>query len=118
MKLPIYTLPFAPPMSGFEGEFNTFRMSRGWAQRLNRGDKVLLFDAKQSIVFGEAKVLRVITGRLGELAVEHAAMNHNRKGEPVEGAPERLIASMQRRYGPRIAEPGRWATVIYVRRLK
>ncbi|MEZ2310846.1 hypothetical protein AB6809_29800 [Paraburkholderia sp. RCC_158] len=116
-----YVIEFAPPAEGLDGvlPFNTFRIGKVWAGRLKEGDEVLLMWSKKMQVFGRATVGAIHTGKLRELAEQHAAFNHNQSGHPdVDGAPDRLIANMQKRYGPHIAHDNKLTTVIYLRRLE
>lgn len=113
-----YVIEFAPPMSGFEGSFNTFRLGLKWSRVLKPGDKVLLVDKKQSMVFAVAQVEGVHTGKLSEMAQEHAARNHNQKGLDSLEAPSRLTVNMIKRYGPHKCSENSKVTVIDLRRTK
>jgi hypothetical protein len=109
---------FSPPMQGIEGTFNTFRIGLRYSKLLKRGDKVLLVDLKGCVVIGHAKVKSVIVGRLDEMAKLYAHENHNQTGLDGEGASDRLVANMQKRYGPHIASLEKKTTVIYLTLLK
>jgi len=116
-----FVIEFAPPAEGFDGvlPFNTFRIGKVWASRVKQGDEVLLMWSKKMQVFGRAAVGTIYTGKLRELAVMHAAFNHNQIEHPdVAGAPDRLIASMQKRYGPHIAHDNKLTTCIYLKRIE
>lgn len=104
-------------MEGFDGDFNTIRPSLAWMKRVKVGDVVLLIDKRDSKAFARAKVTALYMGPLAELAQHHAHMNHNQKAQPFEGAADRLMENMRRRYGPRIICEGRKATVIYLKRM-
>lgn len=108
-------IEFSPPMRGIEGRFNTFRLGGAWAKRIEAGETVLLIDAKEHQVIAKATVEGVVKGKLEDLAREHAAGNHNQQGLEPEGAPERLIAAMMKRYGPHRAGHNSTVTVIFLR---
>lgn len=111
-------LDFAPPMLGIDGEFNTFRLGGAWAKRVQPGDKVALMDKKEMSLMGWAVVTGVHMGKLNELSALHGRRNHNQKHLPSEGAGERVIAAMMKRYGPnKCCETSR-VTVIDMRRIE
>lgn len=93
-------IEFASPMFGIEGEFNTFRLSGAWAKRVEPGSKVILMNKKEYSLMGWAEVTAVHVGRLDALSALHGFRNHNQKHLPPEGAKDRLIAAMVKRYGP------------------
>ena len=113
----MYVIEFAPPMTGFEGRFNTVRLGGTWGRRVKGGDRVLLLDKRVSAVFGTAEVEQVVVGRLNELAPAHAEHNHNQKGLDAQGAPERLVAGMKKRYGPQKVRDNSLVTFVYLRLL-
>lgn len=110
-----YVIDFAPPMTGLEGSFNTVRLGGTWAKRLSGGERVLLVDKPHSLVIGIAVVEQVVVGKLNEIAPMHAAHNHNQKSLGSEGATERLIAGMKKRYGPHKVLDHSRVTFIYLR---
>lgn len=110
-----YVLEFAPPAQGLEGNFNTFRLGRAWSKKLNKGDVALLIKKPELFVLAEARVTKVLVGRLREMATLYAHENHNQRLGDREGAAERLIESMKRRYGPHMVDDNRFVTVIYLR---
>ncbi|CAG9229129.1 hypothetical protein [Burkholderia vietnamiensis] len=115
-----HVIEFTPPAEGLDGvfPFNTFRIGKVWASRLKDGDVVYLMDKTKMLIFGRAVVGSIFIGKLRELAEKHAVFNHNQIDNPdVEGAPARLIANMQKRYGPHIAHDNKLTTVIYLRRI-
>lgn len=114
----VRTIEFAPPMYGFDNEFNTIRVGAKWAKLLSVGERVFLLDKKQSAVFGSAEVVQVLTGKLSEAAHEHGARNHNQLHLPADGAGLRVIEALKRRYGPMIATDNKTVTVIYLRRIE
>lgn len=104
-------------MQGFDGTWNTFRLGKKLGNSLLPGQKVLLMNNKESVIFGVARVSRVIVGRLGELVPEHARHNHNQKANP-EGAEERIVAALKKHYGPMLVSETRWCSVIYLERVE
>jgi hypothetical protein len=114
----MYILEFTPPVDNVDGRFNTFRLGMRWKRDLKHGDHVLLADSKRKFAFGEAIVEGVEMGKMQPMARLHACHNHNYKGMTSEEAAERIIASMQKRYGPHIATPNRMVTVITLVRIR
>lgn len=114
----MHVIEFSPPMSGFDNEFNTFRVGVKWSKRLKVGDVVGLIDTKESKLFGIAEVVGIHQGKLRQVAEQHACRNHNQLGLDPAGAADRLIANMFKRYGPRIINDDKQTTVIELRRLK
>lgn len=113
-----YVIEFAPPMSGVEDSFNTFRLGLKYSKVLNPGDTVLLIDKKQSKLIGIALVEGVETGKLNHMAELYAHQNHNQKSLDKSGAPARLTANMIKRYGPHKCNENSKVTVIHLRRTK
>lgn len=111
-------IDFAPPMSGIEGEFNTFRLGPAWSKRVESGEIVILMDKKQCSSMGYAEVTAIHVGKLLEMSTLHARRNHNQIGLDTEGAGERLIANMMRRYGPAKCGHTKTVTVVYLRKLE
>jgi hypothetical protein len=109
-------IEFSPPMSGLEGEFNTFRLGVAWSKRLAPGDTVCLMNKKEFSLMGYAEVKAVHVGKLSDMSALHARRNHNQLGLPSDGAGERLIANMIRRYGPHKVNHTVKVTVIYMNR--
>lgn len=107
-------IDFSPPMMGIEGEFNTFRLSGAWSKRIEAGSIVILMDKKLMSVMGYAKVTGVHVGKLSEMANQYAHLNHNQKHLPSEGAPDRLISAMIKRYGPHKCSENSRVTVIHL----
>lgn len=116
ITLPIYVLEFEPPLQGFDGEFNTFRLGWAWAKRVKRGRHVLLMNSKTKEVFGRARVLNIWTGTLLDLATMMASRNHNQLGKAPSEATSDLMGRMRDRYGPHIARDDKRCTVILMRR--
>lgn len=111
-------IDFAPPMLGIEGEFNTFRLGGAWAKRVQPGDRVGLLDKKEMSLLGAAVVVAVHKGKLNDLAPLHGCRNHNQKHLPSEGAGERVVAAMQKRYGPHKCRENSVVTVIELKEIK
>ncbi len=111
-------IEFMPPMNGMDGEFNTFRLGVAWSKRVESGNAVLLMDKKQYELMGCAEVTAVHVGKLSDMSALHARHNHNQLGLDQDGAGERLIANMIRRYGPHKCSTGTNVTVIYMKRLE
>lgn len=111
----VRVIDFSPPATGFDTFFNTFRLGIAWAKRVSPGERVLLMDNKQHIVFGLAEVVAVKVGRLGEMAAIHAGFNHNQLGN-INAAAD-LIAGTIKRYGPHRTNVEKKYTVIYLRRV-
>lgn len=110
-----FVIGFSPPMMGFSGSFNTIRLGGAWAKRVSGGERILLMDIKNSAIFGSAVVEKVVVGKLNEVAIYHAANNHNQKDLDAGGAPERLIAGFKKRYGPAKCSDTSKVTIIYMR---
>lgn len=112
----VYSIQFAPPHQGFEGEFNTLRLGKTWATRLKLGDVIAITDSKTGEVFSWAEVTAVHADRLPALLRDHAHRNHKEQGtDDPSGAAERRRASMSKLYGPRFVTDTRWAAAIYLR---
>lgn len=113
-----YVIDFAPPMSGIEGEFNTFRLGPAWSKRLTSGEEVLLLDKKQCAVMGKAVITAIYVGTLRDMSALHARRNHNQQGLDPEGACERLMTNMIKRYGPHKLRETTRVTVIEMRKIE
>lgn len=112
-----YILDFSPPARGIEGTFNTVRLGGAWAKRLAPGDRVLLVERPKSILIGAATIEHVEVGTLRAIATEHAHRNHNQIVEDdAEGAPDRLVTAMIKRYGPHKCNENSKVTMILMRR--
>lgn len=80
--------------------FNTVRLGGRLGSVLTPGCRVVLVERPKSIVLGCAVIQYTKVGTLREIADRYAHLNHNQKGKDREGAPDRLIAGMIKRYGP------------------
>jgi len=116
IRIPIYAIDFEPPLVGMDGSFNTFRLGGTWAAKVRPGNHVLLFDTKNKVIFGRARVTHVYMGKLVDMAYENATLNHNQLGKGEVEAAEDLMARMRKRYGPKIAHDDKRTTVIYLER--
>jgi hypothetical protein len=112
-------LDFIPPLTGFEGAFNTFRLGTGMLKKVAVGDEVFLMEGKRKVVFGRARVTQIEPGLLGELCLSHAAMNHTEvhSTDKTESS-ARLFAYIRKLYGPHIALPTKRAVVVYLERIE
>ena len=111
-------IEFAPPLCGFEGFFNTFRLGAFYLDRLKIGETVALYDNKAKLIFGHAVVESVYAGKLSEMLVAHAALNHTQLSNlGLVEPPEALKTVIKKLYGPHIATDSKRTTVIYLRRL-
>ena len=113
----IRVIGFIPPIIGTEDEFNTFRIGEKLAKTLKVGEEVFLMDEKEKLVFGKARVEAIEVGKLGEMCLIHAHKNHTELAKDPNTASERLFKTIQRIYGPHIAEPHKKTTVLYLKRL-
>lgn len=111
-------IDFSPPMSGIDGSFNTFRLGGTWSRRVQVGERVGLLDNKQMCLIGFATVTGVHTGKLNELSALHACRNHNQKHLPSDGAGERLMQAMIKRYGPHKCRENSLVTVIELEEIR
>lgn len=114
----VQVIGFIPPHIGLEGEFNTFRLGGKMAKVLVPGQEVFLMDEKAKTVFGRAEVLSVESGKLESLCEIHAHQNHTELANEAAGAPQRLLAFIQKIFGPHIAPPTKLACVVYLRRIE
>lgn len=112
-------LDFIPPLTGFEGAFNTFRLGAGMLKKVSVGDEVFLMDGKRKVVFGRARVTQIEPGLLGELCLAHAGMNHTEVHSPDKTeSSARLFAYIRKLHGPHIALPTKRAVVVYLERIE
>jgi hypothetical protein len=115
----MYVIEFEPPVDNVVGNFNTFRIGLKWSKTLKPYEHVLLMDTKKKFVFGKAVVMEIMTGKLNEMAKLYAHQNHNQKHVlPPESPADRLIANMQKRYGPHIATLEKQTTVLFLHRFQ
>lgn len=109
---------FIPPIVGTEGDFNTFRLGMSYAKSLSPGQEVFLLNEKEKIVFGRAVVESIDVGALSEMCLTHGHKNHTELNRDADAAPESLMRTIVKIYGPHIATPTKKATVIYLRRIE
>lgn len=115
----IQVLDFIPPLTGFEGAFNTFRVGTGMLKKVAVGDEVFLMDGKRKVVFGRARVTQIEPGMLGELCLAHADMNHTEvhSADKTQSS-ARLFSYIRKLYGPHIAHHEKRAVVVYLERIE
>ena len=116
MRIPV--VGFIPPILGVDGEFNTFRLGGFYAKHLLPGQTVYLLNEREKIVFGSAVVESIEVGKLDEMCKLYAHRNHTELLNDEEGAPERLMKTMLKIYGPHIALPGKKTTILNMKRLE
>jgi hypothetical protein len=124
MKYPCHLLTFANPAGLTLRRFNTLRLSRGWATKLKAGEIVLL--AHKDQVLGQAKVSKVISGRITDMLYEHAWWNHvelalheeNPRGYETSLAMGRRRASLEKMYGPQRVTESSYLSVIGLEPMK
>lgn len=114
----IHVIGFVAPIIGVENSFNTFRMGTFYLKRIFPGDDVLLLNEKEKMVFGRARVEKIVAGPLEEMCEKYAETNHTEVNNTLEGASERLYLVLKRLYGPHIAAPSKKATVIFLKRIE
>lgn len=110
-------LTFRPPLKGFEGEFNTFRLGTAWYYRIGPGVTASLVDTSTNAVFGKAKVIEAIVGPLAEMCEEHAASNHAMLGVDPALAAVKMKKLIRQSYGMVEIDETSEVTVIYLRNL-
>lgn len=108
----MHIIEFAPPMFNISGRFNTFRLGMRYSKILKVNDTVALIDRSKLFLMGYAKVEAIHLGKLADMALEHAAMNHNQMGKV--DAPDLLIEAMIKRYGPHMVSIDKKVTVLYL----
>lgn len=110
-------LGFAPPLNGFTGRFNTFRMGLAWVDRVRNGTIITLYDNKAREIFGSARVVDASYGPLERMLELHAAENHHIKasGHP---QPEReLFRIMRNLIGTSFVKLDRQTSVVIMERV-
>lgn len=110
-------LTFRPPLKGFEGEFNTFRLGTAWYYRIGPGVTAALVDTSTSTIFAKAKVVDVVTGPLADMCEEHAQYNHAMFGLDPDEAAEKMRKLIRQSYGMAEVDESSDVTVIYLRKL-
>ena len=117
LQLPIPVLGFRPPLEGFEGAFNTFRLSKAWSKRVVVGQSVLLVDEKAYQAFGVAVVTAIDVGTLAAMCHMRGWENHSQIGKTREAGEEGAWEVIQKLYGPHIALPDKPVTVLTLQRV-
>jgi hypothetical protein len=101
---------------GLDGNFNTVRLGKAWADRLREGALVTLWNSIKDREIGVAKVKSCIVGPWQDVAPKHAHRNHTQVDQPREGAEDRLYEILRKGYGPHLMKPDRLVTAIYLER--
>lgn len=107
-------LKFGYPRRGLTGQFNTFRLGKSWAGKVEPGSQVDLVDSRSSKQLARATVTRIEQGTLTEMAQLHAGFAHNWKEHPADERAGLLVASMKKRYPPGRVLDTSIVTVIYM----
>lgn len=110
-------LTFRPPLKGFDGEFNTFRLGTAWYYRIGPGVKTALINTVDKDVFAKAVVLESEVGPLDEMCRVHARFNHAMLSVPPEEAADRMRKLIRQSYGMIEINEDTEITVIYLRNL-
>jgi hypothetical protein len=112
-------LKFKPPLLGFEGDFNTFRLGPAWHSRVAVGDTVALMNAKTGEIFMRAKVTAVHLGDKREMAELYGKDGHRLKAQGItENVGEAMLKRLKNAYGTRAFNNAAQATVIYLRAIE
>lgn len=110
--LPI--LSFRKPLLGLEAEFNTFRLGKAWAGRVQIGRQVTLMNVEDNTIIGQATVQKVAVDKIPNALKDHAAFNHMTLGEK---EPEKKLREIVRGiYGKHLVTDDRLVSVIYLAR--
>lgn len=110
-------LGFAPPLKGFTGRFNSFRMGRAWSERVKPGKVIGLLDTKTQQIFGSAHVVGVDHGPLDAMLELHAAENHYIKATEHPNPEQELFRIMRNLIGTGFVRLERDASVVIMERL-
>lgn len=113
-----YSLDFVPPLSGFDGEFNTIRLGVKWTKLLKHGDVVYLQNSKDKMIFGKAEVISVEQDTFGQICLYHAKQNHSELDKDDGHHAARIYKLMVKLLGPHIVNHTKKACVIYLRRIE
>ena len=113
-QLMVPPIAFIDP-SGTEAKFNTIRLGGAWAGRLSIGQTVGLVRAKDSEVYGFARVIGVDVCDLDEVIGDHAHRNHTVLHLPREQARSAIAKTLPKIYGAYIT-PDAVFSVIYLER--
>lgn len=113
-----YVFDFVPPLTGFDGEFNTIRLGVKWTKILNEGDVVYLQDSKAKMIFAKAEVISIEQDTFGQICLYHAKHNHSEVGRADGNSASRIYSLMTKMLGPHIVSHTKKACVIYLRRIE
>lgn len=105
-------LAFRPPLEGFSGTFNTFRLGTSWYQRIPDGVIVVLWDTVTQRSFGLAKVIERVVGSVEEMTFAYAHENHLFLGRERKEAADGLKRVLSRFYGKHLAGSDAKVTVV------
>lgn len=94
--------------------FNTVRLGLAWPKRLDVGDRVRIFDAKNNEFLRVMRVKEFATGSLGEIVTKHAHRNHALIASDAPDKPAKLMRVLRGAYGSTYTHTGRSATAIYL----
>lgn len=108
---------FAPPLKGFHGRFNSFRMGSAWYGRVKADKLVALYDTRGRSVFGTARVVAADCGPLSSMLELYAAENHYLKAQPHEKPEEELYRLMRNLIGTGFVKLDRAASVVVMDRV-
>ena len=114
MTTPI-KISFSYPRRGLFGDFATFRLGSGAAEKHPPGTAVELIDSRSKRTIKLAIVTAVYVGTLSDMATQHAHMAHNWKESPPGQRNALLVASMKKRYPPGRCSDNSICTVIYLK---
>lgn len=113
-----YTLDFMPPLTGFDGEFNTIRLGVKWTKLLKAGDVIYLQNSKDKLIFGKAEVINVEQDTFGQICLYHAKNNHSEIDRTDDNSAYRIYQLMKKMLGPHIVSHQKKAVAIYLRRIE
>lgn len=102
--------------AGMQKVFNTIRIGKAWEKRIDPGQTIGLWCPDKKELFGHAEVLRVVSGPIQRMLVDHAEHNHLFLRHNFMTAQRELFIWLRRNYGPRIVTSTTQITAIYLRR--
>lgn len=108
-------IPFTDEI-GLRKIANTVRIGVAWTQRLKPLQIVALYNSKERVVFGYARVVGLFCGNIEGMLDTHAHANHIMLDRAPDRAPSELQAWLLRNYGPHIVHERTNLTAIYLLR--
>lgn len=108
-------IPFSV-LVGMNRLFNTIRVGKAWTQRLDPGQMIALYEAREKRIFGHARVIGHTSGGITGMLEDHARANHLMLDTPPADAPAILHSWLRQNYGPRIITDQTNLTAIYLLR--